>query len=97
MAYARALLIGVKLKVNSRCGMYADAQTSPCGSGRYGARSGRGWKQPIVLRLDHRIALADACFQMLPVENPDAAAAVFDQSVRLQPARGFGDALASHG
>ena len=44
-------------------------------------------QQPVELRFDHRVALADALLQFFAVEDGDVAARIVDQSRCLQVAR----------
>src|SRR5665647_181667 len=52
-------------------------------------------QQAVVFAFHHRIAFAHPCFQLGTVEHGDPAAAVADQSHRLQMAGRLGHALAA--
>ena len=67
-------------------------------SGNGGASAWRLGKteQAQALVPDHGVALASGALQRRPIADPDATAAVFDDPLQLQLARGVGNALASH-
>ena len=50
----------------------------------------------VILPFDDRIALAYPCFQLTAIEYGNVAAAVMDQSRRLQPSSRLRDAFAAH-
>src|SRR5664279_6564562 len=53
-------------------------------------------KQPVVLLLDHRIALATARFQPGAIEHGDAAARISDDAGPLQLERALGHAFTAY-
>ncbi len=56
----------------------------------------RGRKQPVVLRLHHRVTLATALLQPSPVEHLDTAACIVNQPCPLKAERGLGDPFAAN-